>query len=312
MKVLGKTILLLLVMAVLWSALGCQSGSEPQVATGKPSLELKADILGKTHNILLDDAGRLVTTSLLASPDGDVILSIDKGTRLIDEDKKPLSYISVKTTQDVICIIENAYVFSTVYSLEPQDAVFSPSLKLTIRYNPDELPKGVRENDIYIAPYDEDKGWGYYSNKSNNVAENTVSTRIDHFAVYGSVAPLTPSTSQPPPKPSSAATPGAAPLVSMNQALSNGLPTIAELGSSTCIPCKQMKPILEELARDYQGKINVVIIDVYQERELSRQYSIRLIPTQIIFDSKGKEVTRHTGVWPRADIIAQFNKFGVE
>ena len=100
--------------------------------------------------------------------------------------------------------------------------------------------------------------------------------------------------------------------MSLEQALENGLPTIAELGSSTCIPCKQMKPLLEELATEYEGKLNVVIVEIYEHRELAQQYGIMAIPTQIVFDSNGKEITRHMGFWPREEIIAQLEKMGID
>jgi FKBP-type peptidyl-prolyl cis-trans isomerase 2 len=100
--------------------------------------------------------------------------------------------------------------------------------------------------------------------------------------------------------------------VPLEQALSNGKPTLAEFGSSTCIPCKQMKPILEELAVEYEGKLNVVIVEVYEQRSLTQQYGIMAIPTQIVFDSNGKEVTRHMGLWPREEIIAQLKKMGID
>ena len=73
-----------------------------------------------------------------------------------------------------------------------------------------------------------------------------------------------------------------------------------------------MKPILEKLAAEYEGKLNVVIVEVYEQRELTQQYGIMAIPTQIIFNSSGKEVTRHMGLWPREDIIAQLKEIGIE
>lgn len=99
--------------------------------------------------------------------------------------------------------------------------------------------------------------------------------------------------------------------VPLQEALANGKPTLAELGSDTCIPCKQMKPILEQLAADYKGRVNIVIVDVYDNMDLTRQYNILAIPTQIVFDKYGKEITRHTGVWSREDIIAQFRNMGI-
>jgi peptidylprolyl isomerase len=98
---------------------------------------------------------------------------------------------------------------------------------------------------------------------------------------------------------------------SLGQALANGKPTIAEFGSSSCIPCKQMKPILEKLAVDYKGKLNVVIVEVYEQKELTQKYGIMGIPTQIVFDSSGNEVTRHIGYWSMEEIIAQLGGMGV-
>ena len=98
----------------------------------------------------------------------------------------------------------------------------------------------------------------------------------------------------------------------LGKALSSGKPTLAEFGSSTCVPCKQMKPILERLTVEYEGKLNVVIVEVYEQRALTQQYGIMAIPTQIVFDSSGKEVSRHMGLWPREEIIAQLKKMGIE
>jgi FKBP-type peptidyl-prolyl cis-trans isomerase 2 len=100
--------------------------------------------------------------------------------------------------------------------------------------------------------------------------------------------------------------------IPLEQALSNGRPTLAEFGSSTCVPCKQMKPILKELAVDYQDKLNVVIVEVYEQRALTQQYGIMAIPTQIVFDSNGQEITRHVGFWAKEEIITQFKEMGVD
>lgn len=98
----------------------------------------------------------------------------------------------------------------------------------------------------------------------------------------------------------------------LGQALSSGKPTVAEFGRGTCIPCKQMKPILEELAKEYEGKVNVLIISVDEYRDLTGQYGIMAIPTQIFFDSSGQEITRHMGFYAKEDIIVQLKKMGIE
>ena len=100
--------------------------------------------------------------------------------------------------------------------------------------------------------------------------------------------------------------------VPLGQALSSGKPTLAEFGRGTCIPCKEMKPILEELAKEYEGKLNVVIVEVDEHRDLTNQYGIMAIPTQIFFDSSGEEITRHIGFWSKEKIIAQLKKMGID
>jgi len=98
----------------------------------------------------------------------------------------------------------------------------------------------------------------------------------------------------------------------LEQALENGLPTIADFGRGTCIPCKQMKPILEDLAKEYEGKVNVLIISVDEYSDLTRQHEIMAIPTQIFFNSNGQEIDRHVGFFAREDIIAQLQTMGIE
>ena len=100
--------------------------------------------------------------------------------------------------------------------------------------------------------------------------------------------------------------------ISWSRAMSNGNPTIAEFGRGTCIPCKQMKPILEDLAREYEGRLNVLIVDVDEYAALTRQYGIMVIPTQIFLGKDGKEASRHVGLFPKEDIIAELAKIGVK
>lgn len=95
-------------------------------------------------------------------------------------------------------------------------------------------------------------------------------------------------------------------------ALSSGKPTLAEFGSTTCIPCKQMKPILEDLASTYKDKINIVIIEIYDNKDLANQYKIMAMPTQLVFDRNGQEVNRHMGFWPMEEIIEQLKELGIE
>jgi thioredoxin 1 len=80
------------------------------------------------------------------------------------------------------------------------------------------------------------------------------------------------------------------------------LPRLVDLGAHKCIPCKRMAPILDELRRDYAGVVDVQFIDVWQNPQAGTPYRIRLIPTQVFFDAKGRERFRHEGFFAREEI----------
>jgi thioredoxin 1 len=90
------------------------------------------------------------------------------------------------------------------------------------------------------------------------------------------------------------------------------LPKLLDLGATKCIPCKKMAPVLEELKKEYAGRMEVEFIDVWQNPDAGNQYGIRLIPTQIFFDTGGKELFRHEGFFGREDILGKWKELGVE
>jgi len=90
------------------------------------------------------------------------------------------------------------------------------------------------------------------------------------------------------------------------------LPKLLDFGAGTCIPCKKMAPILKDLSEEYKGRVDIKIIEVYQEREMTQANRIRLIPTQVFYDSKNKEVFRHEGFMDKEAIKKVFDKMGVK
>lgn len=90
------------------------------------------------------------------------------------------------------------------------------------------------------------------------------------------------------------------------------LPKLLDLGANKCIPCKAMAPILEELKKEYAGKLEVEFIDVWKNPDAGKPYKIQMIPTQIFFDASGKELFRHTGFYGKDDILAKWKELGVD
>jgi thioredoxin 1 len=90
------------------------------------------------------------------------------------------------------------------------------------------------------------------------------------------------------------------------------LPRLVDLGAGKCIPCKMMAPILDQLEKDFRGKLDVVFIDVWQNADEGGKYKIRVIPTQIFYSPEGKELFRHEGFYSREDILAKWGELGYE
>jgi len=80
--------------------------------------------------------------------------------------------------------------------------------------------------------------------------------------------------------------------------------TFIELGSVNCIPCKQMQPVMRAIEKNYGEQVKVTFYDVWTEeqRPFAEKYGIKLIPTQVFLDEKGKEFFRHEGFYPEKEI----------
>jgi len=96
------------------------------------------------------------------------------------------------------------------------------------------------------------------------------------------------------------------------QAPAAKLPKMIDLGSKSCIPCKKMAPILDELREKYKGKAEIIFIDTKENREAAIEHKITLIPTQIFFDTTGVEVYRHIGFFSGDSIEAHLAKLGAK
>ena len=97
----------------------------------------------------------------------------------------------------------------------------------------------------------------------------------------------------------------------MKQALTSGKPVLVDFGANSCIPCRQMRPILKEIGAEYSEKAKVVVIDVYKYQKLAQEYKILMLPTLVFFDSKGKEAFRHIGPLEKEKIVAKLKEIGM-
>lgn len=89
------------------------------------------------------------------------------------------------------------------------------------------------------------------------------------------------------------------------------LPRLVDLGADKCVPCKMMIPVLASLSQEYAGVLSVEFIDVWKDEAAGEAYGVRIIPTQIFYDSTGQERFRHEGFLSKDDILAKWEELGV-
>ena len=89
--------------------------------------------------------------------------------------------------------------------------------------------------------------------------------------------------------------------------------TFVELGSVNCVPCRMMQPVMEEIEKEYGSRVKVVFYDVWtpEGEPYAEKYQIRAIPTQVFLDKDGKEFFRHTGFFPKEEIVKVLKKGGI-
>ena len=85
------------------------------------------------------------------------------------------------------------------------------------------------------------------------------------------------------------------------------IPAMVDFWAAWCGPCRMVGPVVEELAKEYDGKIKVAKMDVDQNRETPARFGIRNIPTLILF--KGGEVAQTIiGAQPKSAIEEELKK----
>ncbi|NQT23124.1 MAG: thioredoxin [Candidatus Omnitrophica bacterium] len=85
-------------------------------------------------------------------------------------------------------------------------------------------------------------------------------------------------------------------------------PIMIDLWAEWCMPCKMLTPVIEEIAEEYKGRVDVAKVNVDDSPELATELSVMSIPT-LIFFKKGKEAGRLTGVNTKEYIIGKIKEF---
>lgn len=92
----------------------------------------------------------------------------------------------------------------------------------------------------------------------------------------------------------------------LEEVLTSGRPVVIDFWAEWCGPCRSISPIVDELATEYEGVVDIYKCDVDENSDVCGSFGIRNIPT-LIFIKDGKPVDRHVGTATKAQLAAKID-----
>lgn len=92
-----------------------------------------------------------------------------------------------------------------------------------------------------------------------------------------------------------------------NELINSEEPVLVDFFATWCGPCKTMSPILDDVAKQVQGKAKVIKVDVDKNQQAAAAYQVRGVPTLILFKN-GKQIWKQSGVVPANELVNLINQ----
>jgi len=93
-----------------------------------------------------------------------------------------------------------------------------------------------------------------------------------------------------------------------SEVLRSPIPVLVEFTAEWCAPCRQLEPVLVELAREWEGRIKIVTYDVDQDPKFVLKHRIFGVPTLVLY-VEGQAKERITGFRPKGHLVKKFGRY---
>lgn len=88
-----------------------------------------------------------------------------------------------------------------------------------------------------------------------------------------------------------------------------GKPVLVDMYAEWCGPCKMIAPIIDELIKEYEGKVEIIKVNVDDNPVSAAAFGVRTIPTMLVFDNSGELKKKQSGAMPKSKIIELFENY---
>jgi hypothetical protein len=157
---------------------------------GTPPLD--TNLFGTTGSFNINSSGIIQKEIKATSADGNLTITIPKGTKALNKSGNPLSSMTASINSNPPSPPANANFIGLAYNFGPDGATFVPPITFEWKYDPTALPAGVAEEDLVIAYYDATTGKWVNLQCVVDTANNKITASVSHYTTFAIIGTFKP------------------------------------------------------------------------------------------------------------------------